>query len=345
MNYTHIQKKGKNIFVIDMKKEKDKFFSQLVFKWIQKYLKQNKKILILANKKGYSSGLICQDCWFIPRCKKCDVSISYHKDQAGNFFGLCHICKAHYEYPLTCPNCWWANLKFFGSWTQQIQEFLQDKFNIPALIIESQQANSPKKIQKIKDQLPSYQIVIATSLLTFPPSNRKPDLVIVFNADVGLNVPDFNANYNNFLFLYETIQNYSPNAFLIQTFNPDAYSIKYATNIDFEWFKKQELTYRKQFSYPPFAQLAVLLYKNEIEEKLFNKVNKIYQDLEYLNEKLDFGLEIFPTPPLVYKMFGKYRYNIILKGKNVEEFLHQVKKHINFQKEGFQVDVMPLNLV
>ncbi len=345
MNYIHIQKDGKNIFVIDMKQEKDKFFSQLSVKGIQKYLKQNKKILILANKKGYSSGIICQDCGYIPRCQKCDVSISYHKDKAWNFFGLCHICKSHYEYPLTCPSCWGANLKFFGTWTQQIQEYLSINFNTSALIIESQQANSPKKIQKIQEQIHSHQILIATSLLTFPPHNRKPDLVIIFNADIGLNVPDFNANYNNFLFIYETIKNYSPKAFLIQTFNPEAYSIKYATNLDINWFKKQELEYRQQFAYPPFGQLAVLLYKNEIEEKLFNKVNKIYQDLEYLKEKLNFEIEIFPTPPLVYKMFGKYRYNIILKGENVESFLFEANKHINFQKEWFQIDIKPLNLV
>jgi primosomal protein N' len=80
-----------------------------------------------------------------------------------------------------------------------------------------------------------------------------------------------------------------------------------------EKFQKQELKYRKDFDYPPFTDLCILLYKHEIEKSLFTKVNKLYQELLFLQEKYKKNIEIYSTPPLIYKMYGKYRYNIILK--------------------------------
>jgi len=344
--YIQSQPQGKKVFLIDMKQEKDKVLANLTQKWIKKYIKDWKKILFLINKKWYSSGIICQDCGFVPKCSKCDIPIAYHKDNQNNFFGICHICNSTYQPFLSCPHCWSTNIKPYWIWTQKLQEILKQLTNQSSLIIESSVANSPNKLKKIEQQIQNYQMIIGTSLLNFPPKNRKPDLIIIVNADIGLNVPDFNANYQNFLFVYQTILHYDPKAFLIQTFHPQAYSLKYASNLDFDWFKKEELSYRQTMKYPPFGELAVLLYKNEIEQKLFNKINKIYQDLEYIKKQHNLEqIELYPTPPLIYKAFGKYRYNIIIKGDKVEDFLHLAQKTINFAKEGFQIDINPVNLI
>ena len=90
-------------------------------------------------------------------------------------------------------------------------------------------------------------------------------------------------------------------------------------------FRDEENQFRKINNYPPFADLCVILYKNEIEERVFTKVDQLYKELLYLAQKYEMkDLEIYSTPPLIYKMFGKYRYNIILKEKEVRNFMDVV---------------------
>lgn len=97
--------------------------------------------------------------------------------------------------------------------------------------------------------------------------------------------------------------------------------------------------FRKESHYPPFADLCVILYKNEIEERMFSKVDALYKELLYLKEKYQMlGLEIYSTPPLIYKMFGKYRYNIILKGKDLKNFMDIAYTKLKMASKGFKID-------
>ena len=346
MNYEQFTPNNKNIFLVDMTKEKNKIFSELTLKWIKKYLSLWKKIWIIVNKKWFSTGVICEDCWNVPKCKNCDVSIAYHLNTSWETFWLCHLCKTHYNTFSSCPKCWWYNINQYWFWTQKIKEQINNLTWIKPLIIESKTVNSPNKIQKINNIINNYQIIIWTSLLTTPITQNKFDLVIFLNADIGLNIPDFNANFNNFIFLYEAFEKHSTQNFIVQTFNPQNYSIKDACKMDFEWFREKELKYRKIYKYPPYTEICVIMYKNEIEEKLFNKVNTLYQDLLFLKEKSEFkDIEIFSTPPMVYKMFGKYRYNIIIKSKDLRQFMDFAFVKLRIFEKWFKIDREPNNLV
>jgi len=315
-------------------------------KWMKKYIDQWKKIAIIVNKKWYSAGVLCQDCGYIPKCDNCDVSISYHLDQWWEFFGICHICKKAYNTLDKCPNCGSSNIKPYWVWTQKIAELILEKFGKKSVIIESETANSTKKIERISEELKKNNIIIWTSLLTTPIKDIKFDLIIFLNADLGLNVPDFNSNFSNFLFLFESFQKHQTKTFLVQSFNVDNYTIKNACKFDFEAFQKEELEFRKNFDYPPFTEMAVILYKNEIEENLFNQTNKLYQELLFLKETMEIkDLEIFSTPPLIYKIFGKYRYNIILKSKDLRAFLDVAFEKLKIYERGFKLDREPGNII
>lgn len=345
MNYEEIKHNWEKVFLVDMKKENNKIFSELSFKWIKKHIKENKKILIIVNKKWHSSWIICQDCWNIPKCNNCDVPVWIHTDKSWNFFGLCHICKNCYSNINYCNNCWSYDINFFGYWIQKIQNEIEKTFKKDSIIIESQTVNSSPKINKILDKIKNHQIIIWTSLV----QNfllEKIDFLIFINADIWLNVPDFNSNYQNFLFLFETIKNLSPKNTIIQTYNPDLYSIRYGAKLDFNWFKNEELKFRKDFGYPPYQEVCMILYKNEIEEKVFNNVSKLYQEILFLKEKFWYeDLEIYSTPPLVYKIFWKYRYNIIIKWNFAENFTKEVYKKLNIQQRWFKIDISPISLV
>lgn len=341
MNYEHFQHQNKNIFLVNMTKELDHYFSELVENGIKKYLKLNKKIWIIVNKKGYSQGIICYDCGFVPQCKKCSVAVSYHKQKNGEMMGLCHICKTQYNFPQKCEKCGSKNIGIFWIGTQQVAERIQQEFWKSSLIIESETVNSPNKIKKLKEQMNTQapNIIIGTSLLSQPIQNFALDLIIFLNADIGLNIPDYNANENNFLLLYETCIKHTAQQYIIQSFNPDHYSIRSACKLDKDGFYQQENEFRQKHKYPPFADLCVILYKNEIEEKVFKKVDQLYKELLYLAERYQMKeLEIYSTPPLIYKMFGKYRYNIIIKGKEVRNFMDIVYTKLNLQAKGFKIN-------
>lgn len=350
MNYErfdhNIQETKKSIFLVNMTKEITPYFSQLASDGIEKYLAQWKKIWILVNKKWYAGGIICYECGNIPKCKNCSVSISYHKLVSWETIGLCHICKTQYNVPTTCPTCNSTKIKNFWLWTQKVAEYLKNEYNQDALIVESETVNSPNKIKKITEAISEHQIIIWTSLLATPPSKITFDLIIFLNADLGLNVPDYTSAERNFYFLYEAFVKHPTANFIVQSFNPDQYSIRNACRMNKEKFYEEDNTFRKINGYPPFGELCVILYKNEIEESLYTKVDTLHKDLLYLKEKYQLkDIEIYSTPPLIYKMFGKYRYNIILKWPNVRQFMDIIFTKLNLAKKGFKVDWMAESIV
>ena len=347
MNYELFDHWEKKIYLVDMKKELDNNFSELCLKGIEKYIKQKKKIGIIINKKGYSSWIICHDCWHIPQCDNCSVAINYHVLPNWEKIGLCHICKKQYFYPETCSNCWSKQINEYWIWTQKLSEILKENFWAESIIVESETASSLKKVEKIFNNIEEHQnnwiipIVIGTSLLTTPIRGRNFDLLILLDADIWLNIPDYNANEKNFYLLYETFTKHSCKTFIVQSLNPNHYSIYNACKLSKDSFYKIENDFREKHQYPPFWEICVILYKDEIEEKLFNKVNQLHKELLYLQTKYQLNeMEIYSTPPLVYKIFWKYRYNIILKGKEVRNFMDIVYTKLQLNKKWFKINWM-----
>ncbi|HCB51405.1 TPA: hypothetical protein DEP21_02400 [Patescibacteria group bacterium] len=226
--------------------------------------------------------------------------------------------------------------------TQKVAEYLKEEFGTESIIIESETANSTSKIKRIRETLVTPQqhpILIGTSLLTTPIPEYPLDLVIFLNADMGLNIPDYNTAEKNFNLLYETFTKHQQAQFIVQTFNPEQYSIRCACKLSKSDFYTADNEFRQAYNYPPFADLCVILYKNEIEEKVFSQVDKLHKELLYLKEKYGLtDLEIYSTPPLIYKIFGKYRYNIILKGKDLKNFMDIVFTKLNLVGRNFKVD-------
>ncbi len=346
MSYTQFQYPKKDIFLIDMRAELSKPFSEIVQKWIAKYISQWKKIAIIVNKKWYATGTVCKECGYIPRCTHCDVPIGYHLDAQGGYTWLCHICKRHYPNTPTCPQCGWHDTKMYGLWSQQVAQRIEDTYRIIPLLIESEKVNSPSKIKKITTSLATAQIVVGTTLLSQPPQGVRFDLLIVVQADSRLNIPDYQSSRQTFTFLYETFSNHHDATFLIQSYNPEHAAVQSACKLDLEGMRKSELEMRKQFGYPPVLEMCVLLYKHEIEERLYGSVNKLYQELLFLKENYAMSdLEITTTPPLIYKMFGKYRYNIILKGSNLRQFMDIAYSKLKMPSRGFKIDREPMGIL
>lgn len=343
-NYELFDHKDKKIFLINMTKEKDYIFSDIVASALKKNIKANKKIWIIVNKKWYSGWIYCQNCGFVAKCDKCDISIAYHKVNEEKI-GLCHICKTQYNYPQKCPQCNSEKIQEFGIWTQQIQEILESDFKIKTDIIESNSVKSIKKINTIWEEK-DIQVYIGTSVLNTAIKWVNLDLIVFLNADLWLNIPYFSAPKNNFHFLYDTFKSHSTKNYIVQTFNPEHYSIRYACKLDKNSFEKEDSIFRKKNKYPPFTDICIIMSKDEVEERLFNKVDKLYQELLYLKEKYELNnLEIYSTPSLIYKTFNKYRYNIILKWENLRNFIDIIYTKLKINQRWFKIDWDPNDVV
>lgn len=253
-----------------------------------------------------------------------------------------------YLYPEICEECGTSKIAPYGMGTQQVAEWIEQEYHVKPLIIESETVNSPGKVKRMLEQIQGNDshILIWTALLAQPIRDYTFDLLIFLNADLWLNIPDYNVNERNFQLLYEAFTKHSCNNFVVQSMKVDQFSLRFACKLDKEGFYEQEYAFRKQFLYPPFGELCVILYKDEIESKMFKKVDSLYQELLYLQQKYDMQeMEIYATPPMIYKMFGKYRYNIILKGKEVRNFMDIVYTKLNFYKKGFKIDRMAESIV
>lgn len=149
MNYERFSHPDKEIFLVDMTKERDHHFSELMKGGIAKYLNAGKRIAIMVNKKGFSHGVICYQCGHIPQCHKCSVSLSYHKTALGGLLGICHLCKTQYLYPQHCEQCGSRNIAPYGMAIQQVAEWITKHYQISPIIIESETVNSPNKIKSL----------------------------------------------------------------------------------------------------------------------------------------------------------------------------------------------------
>lgn len=348
ITYDHTDTKGKKIFLVNMCEELQKPYSDMVRKGVAKMLREGKNVLFLAPKKGFASGIICNDCGHIPHCKQCDVSIAVHKTATGQRFGLCHICKHHYAIGDDCKQCGSLETAQYGLGSQQVAERVEQEFGIAPLVLENTSVNSIKKVSGLmgSSALSTARVVVVTRVLAEPSRDWQADCVVVLSADTGLSVPDFQASWHTFTGLFDLFTNWNASVFLVQSYNVDHYAITNACSLDKQAMIDQEDEYRKQYHYPPHGEICLILYKNEIEERLHSTVNKLYQELLFLKEQYEMNdLALYTAPPMIYKMFGKYRYTIVLKWPQVRQFMDIAFSKLQMTKRGFKVDWEPQQLV
>ncbi len=346
MNYIHYQKKSKSIFCVDMRQEVSKPWSSVALRAIDRFVRDEKRILFLVWKKWYASGTVCWECGHIPRCQQCDIAIAVHQNDNGDMIWLCHICRRQYNIDAQCKQCNGTDTHSYWLWSQQVAEWLEERYNIDPFLVDQTTANSPNKIKKVLAWLWTNKYLVATSLVSSGIPGWKPDLVVLVHGDMWLQIPDYQASWNNFCFLFDCFHNFSPEHFIIQTYNPESSSIKYACSFDKENFLLNDHAYRKQFLYPPYSLLCVLHYKHEQEKRVMSATNKLFQELLYCKDLYTMeDVVMFITPPLLYKKFWKFRYTIILKWPSLKEFMDIVYSKLQIQSRGFKVDWNPQQLL
>jgi len=318
-------------------KGKHAIFHDTTIVAIQKILAKKQKVIIFINKQGVHTGMICKECWHIPYCKNCDIPIALHHNTHHQLFGLCPVCQETYATITQCPACVVGKMWWYGIGIQQVADHCQQLFGIYPLIIQSSSANSFSKVDSLLKAATDAEIILSTSLMqSWIVENI--GLVISQNA-LSVASPDFNTEYNNFQFLHTIVHRFKTPHILLQTSSPDHLIIQSFIEEKPHLFLDHDMLFRQRHHYPPYGELCIMIHRNEVESALLKKVSTIFHDMLALKQSMKRDdIEIYAIPAAIYKMYSKYRYQIIIKWPEIRSFMDEVYSQLCPFAKWFKID-------
>lgn len=326
---------GKNlpkVEIVDMNdevKHANSIFSSLLTEKISKHLKNNKQIVLLHNRRGYSSFITCKNCGYAVKCPHCDITLTYHK--SSNML-RCHYCSYSEKYSVKCPKCEEEALTNLGTGTEKVEEKLKELFpNVKVLRMDldttQKKGMHEKMIKSFKNH--EYDILLGTQIVAKGLDFPLVTLVGVINADTSLNIPDFRSSEVTFQLLSQVAgrcgRGLDEGEVVIQTFNKDHYAINYAKEHDYLSFLNKEMKYRKMLGYPPYYYLITLQLSGKNINEVTKEANKVSN---FLKEKLTSSIVLGPAPAFIVKVYDVYRMEITIKYKS-DKMLGYVLNYLN----------------
>ena len=315
--------------IVDMNQNRDiqnnqNLFSEYLINKIDESLQKKEQILILHNRRGFSSIKVCTESDDILKCKNCDVILTFHA-QLNQL--ICHHCNKKYSFNEYTKK----DIQFLGYGTEQIEAILNQILpHARILRMDSDSANSMKKqddiLARFKNQ--EYDILLGTQMIAKGLDFSNITLVAVMNAELGMLIPDYRSHEKMFQLIYQVIgrsgRREKIGQAIIQTYNPDNHLIQMATNYQSKKFYNLNLESRKSLKYPPFVRLIRFLFQSTDIKQCISSANKIYKLL-----KTDFSDSIIgPLPCPIERLYNKSRYHILLKikPKKLKSSLVKIKK-------------------
>ena len=337
---------GKNlplVRIIDMNDEIKKsrgHFSRNLVTSIGSKLEKREQVILLLNRRGYSSFVTCKNCGYTFKCPNCDITLTYHK--SSNTL-RCHYCGYGTKVYKICPECGEESINDLGVGTEKIEEELSNIFPEAKILrmdfdTTSRKGSHEKMISAFKNH--EYDILLGTQIVAKGLDFDNVTLVGVINADTGLNIPDFRSSENTFSLLSQVAgrsgRSVKNGEVIIQTFNPTHYAIEFTKNHDYMGFYKKEMDIRRCLKYPPFYYLCYIRISGKDYSYLSNEANKIKRSLE---RNLCSTLVLGPSCCTIFRMNNVYRYGIILKYKKDDNLMNILEKIIEHYKNNPKVKI------
>ena len=338
--------------IVDMNQEIKKGnsnFSKSLITNMQECFKNNEQVILLLNRRGYSSFVSCKNCGYTEKCPNCDITLTYHK--SSNTL-RCHYCGYGTKLNNICPECHEESISTLGVGTEKIEEQLNKMFPDKKVIrmdfdTTSKKGSHEKIIKAFSNG--EYDILLGTQMVAKGLDFPNVTLVGVINADTSLNIPDFRSSETTFQLLCQVAgrsgRGEKSGKVIIQTFNPEHYAIRYAKNHDYIGFFNQEMLIRRKLGYPPYYYLVSIKILSKSYEDAKSVGSKV---AEYLNKNLQNTTILGPSIANVFRVNNVYRFQIILKYKK-EDSLYKVLKQLlehykTNQKIKIDIDFNPIHI-
>ena len=298
---------------------------------IQKALDSFNQVILLINRRGFSSSVTCRSCGYIFKCPTCQIPLTYHR---SDMMLKCHHCNYVEPSVENCPNCGSKYLMRSGFGTERIEEEINKMFpEARTLRLDSDSAKIRAKIPQIVESFRRKEadILIGTQMIAKGHDFPDVTLVGVIMADIGLSLPSYRSSERVFQLITQAVgrcgRGDKKGEAIIQTYSPSHYAITMAARQDYELFYRREMESRKAQGYPPYTYLASITISGKVEETV---IDNTYRIIDKLNEELgDDAVILGPTTPFVPYENSNHLRMILIKYKNVDIIRNALKKLIN----------------
>lgn len=353
------------IQIVDLRKSMGyrgirRFITPQLQRAIMEALDRNEQVLLFINRRGFANFALCQSCGQTLRCKHCDISLTYH--QKANAF-RCHYCGFSRAATSSCDSCGSSKIKKIGLGTEKIEATVQKIFP-RARVARMDRDTTTRKgsifklLKGLKDR--SIDILVGTQMVAKGHDFPNITLVGIICADLSLSFPDFRAGERTFQLLAQVAgragRGDSPGRVILQTYNPDHFSISTAKDQNFIAFYKQEINFRQTLKYPPFSRM--IQFKISGKDKQLTRAHaallgNVCRSLKSSNGPVYKKIELLgPIESSLAKIAGRYRWQILLKGTHARD-LHQFVGRLladnpavfNNRRVRVVVDVDPVSLL
>jgi len=343
--------------IVDMRVEfletkRQATFSRSLMNEIAKRLAQQEQTMLLLNRRGFSSFMVCRKCGERMMCENCSIVLTYHRSERRM---LCHMCGFAAKVPTVCPKCDSDQIQFLGTGSERVENELHEYLPVARVArLDRDSAGAKGAFESILSDFRGgvIDILVGTQMIAKGHDIPNVTLVGIVLADIGLSLPDFRAAERTFQLLTQAAgragRGDTPGRVVIQTLNPDHYAIRFAAEQDYEGFYQKEIEFRKWLRYPPFAAFANVIVRADKQEEAL----RMATELGYLLEPQPEGVRVLgPAEAPVLKVKSEFRYQILLKAarrsllREVLQKLREFAEKDKWKATALVIDVDPISLM
>ncbi|MTI67601.1 MAG: primosomal protein N' [Firmicutes bacterium] len=358
------KKKMPEVDVIDMKEElksgNKSIFSKKLYEAIKDNLKIGKQTILFLNRRGFSTFISCRECGHVLKCRECDISLTYHRNKNSL---ICHYCGLAVKPPKVCPECGSKYIKYFGIGTQRVEEMVKETFDTAKVLrmdvdTTSKKGSHERILNKFKEG--NADILIGTQMISKGLDFPNVTLVGVIAADISLNLPDYRSSERTFQLITQVAgragRGDNEGKVIVQTYEPDHFSIQMAKDHNYKDFYKNEILLREEFDYPPFKNLINIVISGIKERNVIKTSKETYKEIINNIEKIKMQFNqddiMGPNPAPIMKIKGKYRWQILIKCDNgnisiLKDIVYSicVENNENNKSIKFNLDINPISII
>ncbi|HEY0003319.1 MAG TPA: primosomal protein N' [Pyrinomonadaceae bacterium] len=329
-------------------------FSDQLLAAIEETHERGEQSIILLNRRGYSSFVLCRSCGESIHCPNCDVTLTYHRSEMSL---VCHYCNHRRGAPNACPSCAGKYIYYVGEGTEQLEEMLQKLFPTLRIARLDRDTTSRRKLFEraiLEFGAGELDMLVGTQMLAKGHDFPNVTLVGVVSVDAGLALPDFRSAERTFQLITQVAGRAGRGSLagrvLVQTYHPQHYALKHACAQDYAGFYAEEIRYRKTMSYPPFVALASLLVHGEDWTRTQTTAAELKTALDEANRERACRI-LGPAPAPLARLKGEHRIQLLLKSRNRTQLRQLIDMALaeltsrGLDLRSVNIEIDPINLM
>ncbi|MFQ5472173.1 MAG: primosomal protein N', partial [Dehalococcoidia bacterium] len=335
--------------VVDLREElkagNRSIFSRALYRSMEEVLESGEQMILFLNRRGTASFMQCRDCGFVPQCRSCAVSLTYHEPDSL----VCHYCRRTQRLPGRCPQCQGSRIRTVGLGTERVEEEVKQAFPGARTVRWDRDVTRGRGAHEaILSRFVAHEadVLIGTQMVAKGLDIPLVTLVGVISADVALHLPDFRSGERTFQILEQVAgragRGTKGGRVIIQTYTPDHYAVEAAAAHSYDALYDREIELRRSLGYPPFGRLVQLTFAHTGESYAQEQAAKMVHRLKSARDRLGVAnLDILgPSPAFVPRIRGRWRWNVLLRGSDPAIVLRDEPLPV-----GWTADVDPVSLL